>query len=195
VRVVRTYGSSETAGGCVYDGVPLAGVSVRVQDGEVQLAGPMLADGYLGDPERTAAVFLEEPAQRWYRTGDTGTWDGERLQVTGRLDDVVITGGEKVSLGLVEATVRDRPGLGDAVVVRASDPEWGEVPVVVTTAEDADLPELRRAIASRLGRAAAPRRLIVVDAIPMLASGKPDRIRLTALAAEEGGGSAAANGS
>lgn len=184
VPVVRTYGSSETAGGCVYDGVPLAGVSVRVQDGEVQLAGPMLADGYLGEPERTAAAFLEEPAQRWYRTGDTGTWDGERLQVTGRLDDVIVSGGEKVSLGLVEATVRDRPGLGDAVVVRAGDPEWGEVPVVLTTAEDADLAELRRAITSRLGRAAAPRRLIVVDEIPMLASGKPDRIRLTALAAE-----------
>jgi O-succinylbenzoic acid--CoA ligase len=182
VPVVRTYGSSETAGGCVYDGVPLAGVAVRVQDGEVQLSGPTLADGYLGDPERTAAVFLEEPAQRWYRTGDAGTWDGERLRVTGRLDDVIVSGGEKVSLGLVEATVRDLPGLGEAVVVRTGDPEWGEVPVVVTTAP-VDLAVLRRAVAERLGRAAAPRRVLVVEAIPLLASGKPDRIRLQLLAA------------
>jgi O-succinylbenzoic acid--CoA ligase len=183
IAVVRTYGSSETAGGCVYDGVPLAGVAVRVQDGEVQLAGPMLADGYLGDPERTAHAFLDEPGRRWYRTGDAGTWDGERLRISGRLDDVIISGGEKVSLGLVEAAVREVAGLADAVVVRGSDPEWGEVPVVATTERGVDLGDLRRTVAGRLGRAAAPRRLVVVDALPMLASGKPDRIRLTALAA------------
>jgi o-succinylbenzoate---CoA ligase len=183
VAVRRTYGSSETAGGCVYDGVPLAGVAVRIVDGEVQLAGPMLADGYLGEPQRTGAAFLEEPGQRWYRTGDAGTWDGERLQVTGRLDDVIISGGEKVSLGLVEAVVRESPGLGDAVVVRGSDPEWGEVPVAVVTVQGVDLAALRRTVAERLGRAAAPRRLVLVDAVPMLASGKPDRVRLTALVA------------
>ncbi|MGT2425530.1 AMP-binding protein [Amnibacterium kyonggiense] len=182
VRVRRTYGASETAGGCVYDGVPLAGVDVRVVDGEVQLAGPVLAEGYLGDPERTAAVFPQEPGRRWYRTGDAGTWDGERLAVTGRLDDVVITGGEKVSLSLVEQVVQSLPGLGAALVVRGNDPEWGEVPVVITTA-DAELEGLRAAVRDRLGRAAAPRRLVVVPEIPLLASGKPDRLALAALAA------------
>lgn len=179
--VRRTYGSSETAGGCVYDGVPLAGVEVRVEDGEIQLAGPMLAEGYLGDDARTAAAFLPEPGRRWYRTGDTGTWDGARLAVTGRLDDVVVTGGEKVSLGAVERVVRGLPGFGDAVVVRARDVEWGEVPVVVST-EPADLTVLRAAVAARLGRAAAPRRVLVVDAVPSLPSGKPDRRALERLA-------------
>lgn len=181
VRVRRTYGASETAGGCIYDGVPLAGVEVRVADGEVQLSGPTLAEGYLGDPARTTGAFLQEPGRRWYRTGDAGQWDGARLSITGRLDDVVITGGEKVSLGLVERAVQSIPGLGDALVVRGADPEWGDVPVVISTAA-ADLAAVRDAVAAQLGRVAAPRRIVVVPAIPLLASGKPDRRALAALA-------------
>lgn len=183
VPVRRTYGSSETAGGCVYDGVPLAGVEVRVLDGEVQLSGPMLAEGYLGQPERTAAAFLDEPGRRWYRTGDAGEWDGERLTVTGRLDDVIITGGEKVSIGLVERAVQSLPGLGEALVVRAADPEWGDVPVVISTVP-ADLADVRAAVGRALGRRAAPRRIVVVPEIPLLSTGKPDRHALSALAAE-----------
>jgi O-succinylbenzoic acid--CoA ligase len=181
VPVRRTYGASETAGGCVYDGVPLAGVEVRVRGGEVQLSGPTLAEGYLGDPDRTAAAFLQEPGRRWYRTGDAGTWDGRRLSIEGRLDDVIITGGEKVSMGLVERAVQALPGLGEAVVVRTSDPEWGDVPVVITTTE-ADLAAVRAAVAEAVGRAAAPRRIVVVREIPLLPSGKPDRRALAALA-------------
>jgi o-succinylbenzoate---CoA ligase len=184
VRVRRTYGASETAGGCVYDGVPLAGVEVRIADGEVQLSGPMLAEGYLGQPERTAAAFLEEPGRRWYRTGDAGEWDGERLSVTGRLDDVIVTGGEKVSLGLVERAVQALPGLEDALVVRAADPEWGDVPVVIATTA-VPLETVRDGVAAVLGRVAAPRRIVVVNAIPLLRSGKPDRRALAALAAEQ----------
>jgi len=184
IPIVRTYGASETAGGCVYDGVPLQGVEVRIVDGEVQLAGPVLADGYLGDPGRTERVFLAERGRRWYRTGDAGDWDGERLTVTGRLDDVIVSGGEKVSLAVVERAVQELPGMADAVVVRAADAEWGEVPVVITTAGGTDLPTMRAVIGERLGRAAAPRRIVVVDPIPLLPNGKPDRVRLTALAAE-----------
>ena len=184
IPIVRTYGASETAGGCVYDGVPLQGVEVRIVDGEVQLAGPVLADGYLGDPGRTERVFLAERGRRWYRTGDAGDWDGERLTVTGRLDDVIVSGGEKVSLAVVERAVQELPGMADAVVVRAPDAEWGEVPVVITTAGGTDLPTMRAVIGERLGRAAAPRRIVVVDPIPLLPNGKPDRVRLTALAAE-----------
>lgn len=180
LRVRRTYGASETAGGCVYDGAPLPGMEVRVEDGELLLAGPVLADGYLDDPARTAAAFVERDGRRWYRTGDAGTWDGSRVVVEGRLDDVIISGGEKVSLGLVEQAVQSLPGLAHAVVVRAPDPEWGEVPVLVATAE-VDLAVVRAAVAERLGRAAAPRRLLVLPELPVLSSGKPDRRALTAL--------------
>ena len=184
IRFVRTYGASETAGGCVYDGVPLNGVLVREVDGEVQLGGPMLAEGYLEDPERTARAFLLDGGVRWYRTGDAGEWDGQRLAMQGRLDDVIITGGEKVSLGLLEQVVQQVEGLAGALVVRAPDPEWGEVPVVVAD-RPVDLAALRTVVAERLGRRAAPRRVLLVPEIPTLASGKPDRVRLALLAAED----------
>lgn len=182
LNVTRTYGSSETSGGCVYDGIPVGGTRVAIVDGRVELAGPSLAEGYLGDPERTAAAFVERDGLRWYRTDDTGTLVDGVLSVTGRVDDVIVSGGIKVSIAEVELAVRALPGLAAAVVVPAPHPEWGEAPVVVSTV-DAPLDEVRAAVAQALGRAAAPDRILVVDALPMLASGKPDRLSIAALAA------------
>jgi O-succinylbenzoic acid--CoA ligase len=141
-RVVRTYGSSETAGGCVYDGVPLPGARARVVDGQIELAGPMLADGYLGDPERTDAAFHLAPdadgiMHRWYRTGDTGTVEAGRISVTGRIDNVIISGGTNVSLDRVEEAVRALTGFGTAIVVGVDDERWGQVPVVAVFADGA----------------------------------------------------------
>ncbi|NRD25246.1 AMP-binding protein [Frigoribacterium sp. VKM Ac-2836] len=188
VTVVRTYGSSETSGGCVYDGVPVGRTRVEVVDGQVELGGPSLAEGYLDDPERTAAAFVMRDGLRWYRTGDAGTVSSDGvLTVSGRIDDVIVSGGEKVSLGVVERAVREQPGLADAVVVRAAHARWGEVPVVVTAAAPPpsgaadDLAALRRAVAVVAGRAAAPDRIVRVDVVPLLPSGKPDRVALTRL--------------
>ena len=181
VRVVTTYGASETSGGCVYDGVPFGTVRTAVVDGELWLHGPMLAEGYLGDDARTAATFVERDSLRWYRTGDAATVD-DRVQVLGRLDDVVISGGEKVPLGLVERLVRELPGQDAAVVTRRASGEWGEVPVVVT-ARPLDLDRVREHVGAALGRAARPAAVVLVDALPMLASGKPDRRAIQALAA------------
>lgn len=145
-RLVATYGSSESAGGCVYDGEPLPGVQVRAREGEIELSGPTLAEGYLGDPDRTADRFVLDPdGRRWYRTGDAGELEElgggrVRLRVTGRLDDVIVSGGEKVMLGRVEAIVRAMPGLESAVVVPAPSEEWGQVPVVVVEGEAPDDP-------------------------------------------------------
>lgn len=179
IHVTRTYGSSETSGGCVYDGLAIGTTQVRVSDGEIELAGPVLAEGYLDDPERTAAAFVADDGTRWYRTGDTGALAGGVLSVTGRLDDVIISGGVKISLGEIESAVRSIDGLESAVVVRAPSAEWGEVPVVVSTV-DAELALLRDTVAAQLGRAAAPARLYVVESIPLLPSGKPDRSGLAA---------------
>ncbi|OII15569.1 AMP-binding protein [Curtobacterium sp. MCBA15_008] len=181
VRVVTTYGASETSGGCVYDGVPFGTVRTAVVDGELWLHGPMLAEGYLGDDARTATTFVERDGLRWYRTGDAATVD-DRVQVLGRLDDVVISGGEKVPLGLVERLVRELPGQDAAVVTRRGSGEWGEVPVVVT-ARPLDLDRVREHVGAALGRAARPAAVVLVDALPMLASGKPDRRAIQALAA------------
>ncbi|MFT4122196.1 MAG: AMP-binding protein, partial [Microbacteriaceae bacterium] len=154
VAVTTSYGSSETSGGCVYDGVPLGPVRVRVEDGELLVAGPVLAEGYLGEPERSAAVFVTRGGARWYRTGDAGSVDADgRVLVAGRLDDVIVSGGVNVALGAVEAAVRALPGLGDAVVIGQADAEWGQVPVVVTSAA-AELAAVRAGVAERLGRAA-----------------------------------------
>lgn len=187
VAIVRTYGASETSGGCVYDGVPLDGVDVRIEDGEVQVAGPVLAEGYLGEPGRTAEVFVRGAAgRRWYRTGDLGTFDGV-LRVTGRRDNVIVSGGVNVSLDRVERVVRTLPGLGGAVMVAVADERWGEASVIAAPAAPLDgvdvtvlLRSARDAVAAELGAPARPRAIVAVPEIPLLPSGKPDRGALRA---------------
>ena len=183
VRIVRTYGATETAGGCVYDGVPLRGVDVRIVRGEVQVSGPVLAEGYLGDDELTDAAFPRTPdGTRWYRTGDAGLLEVGVLRVRGRIENVIVSGGVNVSLDRVERIVRTVPGLSDAVVVGVPDERWGEASVVVATrgeslrrSESVQLEEARAAVKDAIGAHARPARLVVVDELATLPSGKPDR--------------------
>jgi O-succinylbenzoic acid--CoA ligase len=174
VPIVSTYGASETSGGCVYDGVPFGTVRAEVIGDELQLAGPMLAEGYLDDAVRTTSAFVHRDGLRWYRTNDAATLSDGVVSVVGRLDDVIISGGEKVVLGALERLVREDPALASAVVARRASAEWGEVPVVVS-AVPVDLDSLRARAGAALGRAARPAEVILVDTVPMLASGKPDR--------------------
>lgn len=186
LNVTRTYGSSETSGGCVYDGIPIGSVEARVVDGEVELAGPMLAEGYLDDPSATQTAFIVHDGARWYRTGDTGEIVDGALRVTGRLDGVIISGGEKVSLDAIERVVRAIDGLTDAVAVRSPSREWGEVPVVFTSGI-ATLAHVKAVVIANLGRASAPVALVRVESVPQLPNGKPDRAALTAFAATRDG--------
>ena len=174
VAVVTTYGMTETAGGCVYDGEPLDGVRARVTDGGVDLSGPVLALGYRLDPAATAEAF----ADGWFRTRDAGVLQHGRLTVTGRLDDVVISGGVNVAPAAVEAALRAHPGVADAVVFGRPDEEWGQrvVAAVVPAAGTApELTVLRTWVADRLGVPAVPRELHLIDSVPLLHTGKPDR--------------------
>jgi O-succinylbenzoic acid--CoA ligase len=197
-RIVRTYGATETCGGCVYDGVPLDGVRARVVDGEVQLAGPVLADGYLDDTALTERTFVRDTdGVRWYRTGDAGAVQDGILRVHGRIDNVIVSGGVNISLDRVERIVRDVPGLAGAVVIAVPDERWGEASVVVVAragvaeplppdagevapplAERAQFEAARQAVAARLGPHARPARLVLVEQLPTLRSGKPDRAAL-----------------
>lgn len=181
VALRRSYGMTETAGGCVYDGVETGDTRVRIRDGEVQLAGSTLALGYVGDPALTAQRFIDDrdrdgSATRWYRTGDAGELLGGMLTVTGRLDRVIISGGVNVSLDEVERVARDFAGWGSAVAVAAPHPEWGErVSLVVETEEGAaGFDEVRAAIRDRLGAAAAPEWVTEAEEMPRLSGGKPD---------------------
>jgi O-succinylbenzoic acid--CoA ligase len=174
VAVVTTYGMTETAGGCVYDGDPLDGVRVRVADGGIEVAGPVLALGYRLDPGATAEAF----ADGWFRTKDAGRVEAGWLTVTGRLDDVVVTGGVNVAPQAVEAALREHPAVADAVVFGRPDDEWGARVVAAVVPTPGALPplgELRAWVTGRLGGAAAPRELHLLDAVPTLHTGKPDR--------------------
>jgi O-succinylbenzoic acid--CoA ligase len=177
IRIVQTYGMSETCGGCVYDGRPLSGVEIRIgEDDEILLRGPMLFDGYEDDPERTAAVMQDG----WFRTSDVGRLDDDgRLWVTGRLDDVIISGGVKVPGAAVVERLKAHPPIEDAVVLGVHDEEWGErVVAFVVHKEPVTLAEMRELVDPREW---APRQLVLVEEIPLLPSGKPDRMKLKGL--------------
>ncbi len=162
LRVVTTYGATETSGGCVYDGVPLEGVEVAldVQDasaveggarpgrvvgapgdavvseaGLVRIAGPTLARGYVdvAGGGPSAAGFCEGDGRRWFATADLGVWSGGRLEVLGRADDVLLVGGVSVAPQAIERVVAAMPEVGEVCVVGVPDERWGQVPVAVVT--------------------------------------------------------------
>lgn len=176
VNLRRSYGMTETAGGCVYDGVEIGDTRMRIRDSEVQLSGSCLAVGYVGDEVLTNERFVEDRGTRWYRTGDAGELLGGMLTVTGRLDRVIISGGVNVSLDEVERVVRELPGWSSAVALAATHPEWGErVSLVVETEPAAvELEEVRRVVKARLGAAAVPEWATETEELPRLAGGKPD---------------------
>jgi o-succinylbenzoate---CoA ligase len=193
VRLVATYGMSETAGGCVYDGVPLPVTRMRVAGpddqgvGVVELSGATLALGYADRPALTAAAFRTEPdGSRWFRTDDLGRIDDGVLTVLGRRDDVINSGGLKVAPHLVEdAAARALPHLsGRCVVVATPHPRWGEaVTLVVVGLEPPDLGSLRATLRPLLPATALPTRVARIGRLPLLGPGKPDRRAVRALVA------------
>jgi o-succinylbenzoate---CoA ligase len=194
VRVITTYGSAETSGGCVYDGFPLEGVSVRVEpDGRILLGGDTIAAGYLEAPESTE-TFFEEDGVRWYRTSDLGSIDDDgRLTVLGRADDVIITGGVKVSAAHVQEELEKSDGVAAAFVAGVPSAEWGQaVAAYVALADVAGGTEAGDASHSRdhavvleqewrrtLG-ILAPKTVLAASSLLMLPNGKPDRLAMTA---------------
>ena len=178
--VVVTYGMTETCGGCVYDGVPLETVDVELEtDGRIRLRGPMLMSGYRVDWDGTSAMTDDG----CFRTSDLGRWVDGRLVVDGRIDDVINTGGVKVSPTAVAEVIAEHPAVAEVVVLGVPDEEWGQRvhAFVVARASVPSLDELRSTVAARLGQAAAPRSVSVLAELPMLASGKPDRAALLSL--------------
>ncbi|HEU5418000.1 MAG TPA: AMP-binding protein [Streptosporangiaceae bacterium] len=187
-RVVTTYGMSETCGGCVYDGRPLEGVRLRITAadqpappgtaGRIGITGPVLLSGYWPRGSRAAT-----DRDGWFWTSDLGSLDSDgRLTVRGRADDVINTGGEKVIPGEVEAVLGTIRGVRDVVVIGVPDSEWGEVVTAVVVPADPaappDLAALRAGARDSLPGYAAPRRMLVMADIPVLPSGKPDRLAL-----------------
>ena len=173
-NAIETYGMTETSGGCIYNGSPLAGVDVRIaSDGHIELAGPMLADGY-SDGDNSA--FLTDGGKRWFRTTDVGTWDGERLTVHGRSDDVIITGGHNVHPASIERALLNHRNIADAVVTSVPDVEWGEHLTALVVAAAGASPSLTQLRAELdLPRHALPRTVLTVSQVPRTDAGKIDR--------------------
>ena len=184
IPVVRTYGMSETAGGCVYDGRPLDGARMRIDDGRVVLGGDTLAKGYRNpvDPDPFA-----EPG--WFRTDDVGSIDDSGvLNVLGRVDDAISTGGLTVLPQLVEAAVSSHDAVAECVVFGVDDERLGQrvvAAIVLRPGHAAPTPaDIRAHVAATLDATAAPREIHVVDEIPRRGIGKVNR---RALAARFGG--------
>lgn len=167
LKVVQSYGMAETSGGCVYDGKPLDGVSVRMdQDQIIEISGPTLAANVAG-------------ADGWYRTNDLGEFDAEgKLVVIGRANRVLASGGIKVSLDSIEEVVRQIGGVAEAAAISVRDPEWGERAVLIYVGSPEVAEYIAAEILNNLGAAAKPVRVIRVDAIPRLVSGKTDYVWL-----------------
>lgn len=219
LNTVTAYGSAETAGGCVYSGSVLPGVRVELvpeegmpavpdtggkpaQVGRIWISGAHLASGYIGDAARTAEhFFTAADGTRWYRTDDYGllapdsnkNCSEQRLQVLGRSDDVLISGGVKISARAVAAVLEEHPAVREACVVGLPDARWGTaiaaavtlVPSVsVTPAENRpalneELCALLRArCAEKLGAPAAPKQLSILPDFPLTSTGKPDRAEI-----------------
>ncbi len=181
-RVVTTYGMTETAGGCVYDGLPLDGVEATADaDGRLRLRGPVLARGYATAAGVEPLPLEPDPGGAWFVTGDLGRVDADgRVEVRGRADDVILTGGQNVVAGRVAALVAVHPGVAEAAVVGRPDPDWGErvVAVVVPRGTPPDLAALRAFLRDRAAPHELPRELVVTAALPLLPNGKVDRLAL-----------------
>jgi O-succinylbenzoic acid--CoA ligase len=186
VRLVTTYGMAETCGGCVYDGLALDGVRVGFAGDRITLSGPMAFSGYRLDPELTSQVLDGETVL----TSDRGRLVNGRLQVTGRTDDVVISGGANVDLAQAQRisdAVFGPPEAGGPVLLAVEDERWGHRIVAVTLATP-DLAAVTGRLRERLGAAALPRELRRVPALAYTPTGKIDRRALQRAWQEESDG-------
>jgi O-succinylbenzoic acid--CoA ligase len=176
VRIVTSYGMSETCGGCVYSGVPLAGALVDLDGGRIALGGEFVFSGYRLRPDLTAEALEVRDGVRWHLTRDAGRWTEGRLEILGRIDDIITTGAEKVAPLAVEGALAALPGIREAVVVGVPDDEWGQAVAAAVTADRVfSIQEVRDALRPVLPSYALPRRLVVLDQLPLIGTGKPDR--------------------
>lgn len=173
-NAVTTYGLTETGSGVVYDGVPLDGVGVSIDDhGEIWLNGPMLMRGYRDGPSPI-------DADGWLPTGDLGTWrtddaGNHTLHVEGRRGDLIITGGENVWPEAVEAVLASHPDVADVMVRGVADDEWGQIVEAVVVARPGGSPTLdglRTHVKATHPAFMAPRRLVLATSLPRTNLGK-----------------------
>lgn len=189
LKVVTTYGMSETCGGCVYNGRPIDEVKIRLEDGRIWLGGDVVASGYLNQPELTRAHFREEDGTRWYITDDLGEFhDDGKLRVLGRMDDVVITGGLKISANSVREAIEAVDGVDSAFVAGIESAEWGHVVAAAVVASAGNQDAVSAAVRRDVAAEAVPKIIKFVAELPVLPTGKPDRQQLIRMLEESARG-------
>lgn len=193
LNIVTTYGSSETSGGCVYDGIPLEGVEIEIDPvtSEIMISAPQLALGYIDEDQRTNNIFQYRNNRRRYHTGDRGEIRNGILEIWGRQDRTIISGGIKIDLDHMQSEIAQKMGLKDCAVVHIPDLEWGSRPVVVISQDEIENREnihneLIEFVSSTLGKAAIPKSVVVVEKLPRTSSGKLDFVALSRLAMQQG---------
>ncbi len=174
---IATYGMTETFGGVVYDGSPLGGVEVRVaEDGVIETRGPTLLRAYRDSVDRAGHIALDDDG--WFRTGDMGEIDPMTgvLNVRGRADDLIITGGEKVWPAPVEDVILHDPRVRECMVTSRPDPEWGQRVVALVVPSDPQRPptldDIRWLVRERLPVAAAPKEIRIIESLQRTSLGK-----------------------
>jgi O-succinylbenzoic acid--CoA ligase len=171
VKIVTTYGMTETCGGCVYDGTPLEGVQIEIRDGAICIKGPVLA----------SSISLNDG---WFETNDLGQYENDHLVVIGRSDDVIISGGENLSLNAVENSLGNAFPDTQFAAFAVADPQWGQslqVAVVGTISDD----QIAAHLEKDLGGFAKPKGIHRMSSLPLLGIGKIDRKSLTKGIADE----------
>lgn len=174
VRVVCTYGMTETCGGCNFDGIALDGVECTAVDDQILIRGPVLMQGYRLDPELTSLTLRGG----WLHTRDRGRiGDDGALEVFGRIDDVIVSGGEKVPAAEVEELLLTHPLVTDAAVVGVEDAEWGELvaAAIVPGSDTLDPADLKAHLLLKVAPHKVPKRFLIVDRIPRTETGKVRR--------------------
>ncbi len=181
ITLTSTYGMTETCGGCVYDGIPLDGVTVGIDSASrVTLGGPSIALGYRHQPALTAQHFTDDG----FLTSDLGEFVDGTLRIIGRSDDVVTVNGVNVSVTAIEAVLRTHASIKDCAVIATDDPERGSRLIAFVCTDDLDRDSLGDLITEQLGAAARPRAFTTIEHLPTLPGGKTDRQALIALARE-----------
>ena len=172
INIITTYGMTETCGGCIYNGEALDGVNFELtEDQRVKISGPVLAD--------------VENESGWFLTQDIGEILDGKLKVIGRADDVIITGGENISLSAIESELNKKFPQLLVAAFATSDSKWGQVLHVAVQTQDENLkPQISQALVSAIGNHAKPKSVILLDKLPQIGVGKVDRTSLAKLVSE-----------
>jgi O-succinylbenzoic acid--CoA ligase len=189
ISITRTYGMSETSGGCVYEGRPLGETQVRISDdGFIEITGPTLASGYINSSEDWKAKI----DNKWFKSSDLGRIDDNGvLTVLGRGDDLYISGGEKISLSRVSQTLLQRFSKNQWQVLTVDDTKWGQrLVIAVDGINPPSQEEIAELLVPQLGIAAKPKQYLIFNSFPIIGIGKIDSLAIKNRAEEEFNGKA-----